>query len=82
MNTLSSGTDIATGLNNPYGIYWRKDGGKLYVANASGDNIVEYTITQYNDGSALLFLVILNQLEMVDFMELKNFMGMLSLKII
>ena len=50
LGTLSSGTDIATGLNNPYGIYWRKDGGKLYVANASADTIVEYTITQNNEG--------------------------------
>jgi len=50
LSTLSSGTDIATGLNNPYGIYWRKDGGKLYVANSSSDNIVEFTITQNNDG--------------------------------
>ncbi|MHA2254420.1 MAG: hypothetical protein ACXAD7_29035, partial [Candidatus Kariarchaeaceae archaeon] len=48
LSTLSSGTDIATGLNNPTGIYWRKDGGKLYVANTFSDNIVE--ITQYNDG--------------------------------
>ena len=29
LSTLSSGTDIATGLNDPYGIYWRKDGGKI-----------------------------------------------------
>jgi DNA-binding beta-propeller fold protein YncE len=50
LSTLSSGTDIATGLNNPYGIYWRNDGGKLYVANANSDNIVEYTITQSNEG--------------------------------
>jgi len=50
LSTLSSGTDIATGLNNPNGIYWRKDGGKLYVANLSSDNIVEFTITQNNDG--------------------------------
>lgn len=50
LSTLSSGTDIATGLNDPYGIYWRKDGGKLYVANTSSDNIVEFTIVESNDG--------------------------------
>ena len=50
LSTLSSGTDIATGPDNPLGIYWRKDGGKLYVANSNADNIVEYTITQSNEG--------------------------------
>jgi DNA-binding beta-propeller fold protein YncE len=48
LNTLNLEGTIITGLNNPHGIYWRKDGGKIYVANLSNDEIVEYSLTRYN----------------------------------